>query len=177
MTEVDCTRQLPALALRRVCVFFVIGAGGRYARVLGVTSRPDGAWATRRARNLLMGLGERAARFRFGDRAGQFTGAVDAVLSGAGIGVARIPPRSPSANAYAERRVGAVRAEASGRMLITGPGHVRRVSGEYVAHYNRHRPHRAGNLRPPDWTGTTSSRPRSPAWRRRDYDVTGSSAG
>jgi putative transposase len=35
-------------------------------------------------------------------------------------------------------------------MLIAGPRHLRAVLDEYVAHYNRHRPHRARNLRPPD---------------------------
>jgi hypothetical protein len=35
-------------------------------------------------------------------------------------------------------------------MLIAGPRHLRTVLDEYVAHYNRHRPHRARNLRPPD---------------------------
>jgi putative transposase len=36
-------------------------------------------------------------------------------------------------------------------MLITGLRHLQAVVlDEYVAHYNRHRPHRAGNLRPPD---------------------------
>jgi putative transposase len=48
-----------------------------------------------------MDLGERAARFRFRflvrDRAGQFTGASDAVLTGAGIEVVKIPPRNPRA--------------------------------------------------------------------------------
>ena len=39
------------------------------------------------------------------DRAGQFTSAFDAVLAGAGIEVVKIPPRSPKANAYAERFV------------------------------------------------------------------------
>ena len=39
------------------------------------------------------------------DRAGQFTEAFDAVLSDAGIAVMKIPPRSPRANAYAERFV------------------------------------------------------------------------
>jgi hypothetical protein len=36
------------------------------------------------------------------------------------------------------------------RMLIAGPRHLRAVLDEYVAHYNRHRPHRARNLRPLD---------------------------
>jgi putative transposase len=35
-------------------------------------------------------------------------------------------------------------------MLIAGPRHLYAVLDEYVAHYNRHRPHRARNLRPPD---------------------------
>lgn len=42
------------------------------------------------------------------------------------------------------------RSEVTDRMLITGPRHLRAVLDEYVTHYNRHRPHRARNLRPPD---------------------------
>ena len=145
--HVDC-----AVTLRRVCVFFVIEVGTRHVHVLDVTARPDGAWTTQQARTLLMDLGERATRFRFlvRDRAGQFTGAFDAVLSGAGIEVVKIPPRSPRANACAERWVRTVRAEVTDRMLVAGPRHLRAVLDEYVAHYNQHRPHRAMDLRPPD---------------------------
>jgi len=105
-----------------------------------------------------MDLGEHADRFKFmiRDRAGQFTGAFDAVLAGAGIEVVKIPPRSPRANAYAERWVRTVRAECTDRMLIAGPRHLRAVLEEYVAHYNRHRPHRARNLRPPDADDTAT---------------------
>jgi hypothetical protein len=44
-----------------------------------------------------MDMGEHAARFRFlmWDRARQLTDAFGAVLSGAGIEVVKIPPRSP----------------------------------------------------------------------------------
>ena len=100
--HVDC-----AVTLRRGCVFFVIEVSTRHVLVLGVTAHPDGTWTVRQARNLLMDLGERAGRFRFlvRDRAGQFTGAFDVALSGAGIEVVKIPPRSPRANAYAERWV------------------------------------------------------------------------
>jgi putative transposase len=106
-----------------------------------------------------MDLGERATRFRFlvRDRAGQFTEGFDAVLAGAGIEVVRIPPRSPRANAYAERWVRTVRAEVTDRMLIAGPWHLRAVLNEYAAHYNRHRPHRARNLRPPDCGDITTA--------------------
>ena len=145
--HIDC-----AVTLRRLYVFFVIEVGTRHVRVLGVTAHPDGAWTVQQARNLLMDLGERAGKFRFlvRDRAGQFTEAFDEVFASAGIEVLKIPPRSPRANAYAERWVRTIRSEVTDRMLITGTRHLRAVLDEYAAHYNRHRPHRARSLRPPD---------------------------
>jgi len=145
--HVDC-----AVTLRRLYVFFVLEIGIRHVHVLGVTAHPDGAWTVQQARNLLMDLGERAARFKFlvRDRAGQFTDAFDPVLAAAGIEVVKIPPRSPRANAYAERWVRTARAEVTDRMLIAGPRHLRAVLDEYAAHYNQYRPHRSRNLRPPD---------------------------
>jgi putative transposase len=115
------------VTLRRVYVFFVIEVGTRHVRVPGVTAHPDDAWTTQQARNLLMDLGERAARFRFmvRDRAGQFTDGFDAVLSAAGIEMVKIPARSPRANAFSERWVRTVRAEVTDRMLIAGPRHLR----------------------------------------------------
>jgi putative transposase len=79
------------------------------------------------------------------------------VLAGAGIEVVKIPPRSPRANAYAERWVRTARAEVTDRMLIVSEGHLRLVLDGYVAHYNQHRPHRARNLRPPDSDDNTVS--------------------
>jgi len=88
------------------------------------------------------GLGDRAANFRFlvRDRAGQFTESFDAALAGAGIEAAKIPPRSPRANAYAERFVLTARTEVTDRMLIFGERHLRLVLAEYEAHYNGRRP-------------------------------------
>ncbi len=47
-----------------------------------------------------------------------------------------------------------VRAEATDRMLITGPRHLHAILGHCAVHYNRHRPHRARNLRPPGSAGS-----------------------
>jgi len=98
-----------------------------------------------------MNLGDRAADFRFlvRDRAGQFTASFDAVLADAGIEAVKIPPRSPRANAYAERFVLTARTEVTDRMLIFGQRHLRTILAEYEAHYNGRRPHRSCQLHPP----------------------------
>ncbi len=118
---------------------------------LGVTAHPDGPWTTQQIRNLLMDLGDRAAAFRFlvRDRAGQVTASFDAVLDAAGIEAVKIPPRSPRANAYAERFVLTARTEVTDRMLIFGERHLQAVMAEYEAHYNGRRPHRSRQLHPP----------------------------
>jgi Integrase core domain len=61
----------------------------------------------------------------------------------------KIPPRSPRANAYAERFVLTARTEVTDRMLILGKHHLRTVLAQYEAHYNGRRPHRSLQLRPP----------------------------
>ena len=129
----------------------LIEGGTRRVHVLGVTSHPDGG-TVQQTWNLLIDLAERATRFGFliRDRAGQCIEASGAVLAAVGIKVVKIPPRSPRANACAERRVRTVRAEVTGRMLIAGPRHLRAVLDEYVTHYHQHHPHRAMDLRPPD---------------------------
>ena len=144
--HVDC-----AVTLQRLYCLFVIEVGSRYVHILGITAHPDGPWTTQQIRNLLMDLGDRAADFRFlvRDRAGQFTASFDAVLADAGIGVVKIPPRSPRANAYAERFVLTARTEVTDRMLIFGERHLRTILAKYEAHYNGRRPHRSRQLRPP----------------------------
>ncbi|MEU8319800.1 integrase core domain-containing protein [Nonomuraea sp. NPDC048881] len=60
-----------------------------------------------------------------------------------------MPPRSPRANAFAERRVRTTRTERTDRLLIFGERHLHTVLNEYADHDNRHRPHRSLALRAP----------------------------
>jgi len=172
--HVDC-----ALTLRRLYVLFALEVGDRSLHVLGVTGHPDGPWTTQQARNLVMDLGDHAARFRFlvRDRAGQFTASFDAVLADAGIKVVKIPPRCPRANCFAERFVLTIRTEVTDRMLIFGEQHLRSVLAQYSLHYNRQRPHRSLQLASATPIGTcpradprqdpTSTGPRRPDQRVR----------
>jgi putative transposase len=137
-------------------------------RLLGVTANPDGAWTAQQARNLLLELGERTAAFRYlvRDRGGQFTAAFDTVLTDAGITVLKIPPRSPRANAHAERFVLTVRTELTDRMLIFGERQLRYVLNAYTRHYNSQRPHRSRQLRPPSPDHPIPARPARRITRR-----------
>ena len=144
--HVDC-----AVTLRRLYCLFIMEVGSRCVHILGITANPDGPWTVQQIRNLVMDLGDRAAGFRFlvRDRAGQFTASFDAVLADAGIEAVKIPPRSPRANAYAERFVLTARTEVTDPMLIFSERHLRLVLADYAAHYNGRRPHRSRQLRPP----------------------------
>jgi putative transposase len=138
--------------LRRLYVLFFIELDTRRVHLAGVTANPNGAWATQQARNLLLALGERGRRVRFllRDRDAKFCRSFDDVFGSADTEVLLTPVQAPKANAYAERWVGTVRAECLDWLLIVGRGHLEEALEVYVQHYNRHRPHRALGLEPPD---------------------------
>ncbi|WP_395108132.1 integrase core domain-containing protein [Actinomadura sp. SCN-SB] len=160
---------IDTVLLKRIYVLFFIEHGTRRVHLAGLTANPTGAWVTQQARNLLMEMDEQAgSRFRFvlRDRDAKFTAVFDRVFTSAGLRVISTPPQAPRANAIAERWVGTVRRECTDRMLIYGEHHLHVVLGEYVRHYNRHRPHRSLQQRPPDPTSSVVEFPAARVERR-----------
>jgi putative transposase len=138
--------------LRRLCVLAFLSIGSRRIEYFACTTKPETKWTSPQARNLLMELDDcgRQVRFLIHDRDAKFPRAFDAHFATEDIKVIRTPLRAPNANAHMERWVGSVRRECLDRLLIVGRRQLENVLGVYVKHYNRQRPHRALDLKPPE---------------------------
>src|SRR5579862_2672603 len=155
------------LTLRRYYILFFIELATRRVHLAGATTNPTGAWVTQQARNLAISEKLGSVRFLIHDRDSKFSSAFDEVFRSEGITIIHTPVRSPQANAYAERFVRTIRNECLDWLLIVGRRHLQHTLRTYIAHYNRERPHRGLNLRPPHPTARPTATT-STAIERRD---------
>jgi putative transposase len=153
--------------LRRYYTLFFIAHGSRRVWLAGCTANPTGAWVAQQARNLGLEFSDQGVRFLIRDRDSKYSRPFDEVFRSEGFRIVKTPVRAPTANAIAERFVRTVRAEFLDSLLIVNRRHLERVLGVYVDHYNRERPHRALELRPPEPAERREREPKGEI-RRRD---------
>jgi transposase InsO family protein len=80
-------------------------------------------------------------RYLLLDRDPLYTKEFRSALERGGVGVVRLPPRSPNLNAYAERFVLSIKRECLDRIVPLGERHLRLAVSEFVTHYHRERNH------------------------------------
>jgi putative transposase len=129
--------------LVRYHVLIVIDLASRRVEIGGIACEPTGAWMKQVVRNLL----DAEEGFLNGttklimDRDLVFAKDVRTLLRSGGVETVRLPARSPNLNAFAERFVLSIKSECLHKLILLGEGHLRLAVREYVAHYNRERPH------------------------------------
>jgi putative transposase len=150
--------------LRRLYVLCFVSIGTRRVEYVACTSKPNTAWMTQQARNLLMDFDDRSQQLRFliHDRDTKFSRVFDSIIRSEAIEIIRTPVQAPNANAYAERWVGSVRLECLDRLLIFGRRQLEHVLRVYIRHFNQQRPH------PSARSATPGLRPRNRAFAHSD---------
>ena len=120
-------------------VLVVLEVGSRRIRHWHVTEHPTAEWTAQQFRMVMSG--EEPHRFLIHDRDSIYSDRVDQTITAMGVSVLKTPARSPQANAFCERVIGTIRRECLDWMIPFNEGHLRGVLRQWVAHYNRGRPH------------------------------------
>jgi putative transposase len=119
--------------------FVVLDVGTRRIVHWNLTEHPTAEWTQQPFR--MIAAGDQPHRFLIHDRDSVFTQGIDEMLGSAGLTVLKAPARSPRANAHSERVIGTIRRECLDWLLPFSERHLCQILQEWVAHYNRGRPH------------------------------------
>jgi putative transposase len=124
-------------------VLFVIDLSTRRVTVAGMTTNPNDSWMLQMSRNLIdvRSGALRDKHLLIVDRDSKYSLSFRQTLEREGVGVVRLPPRSPNLNAYAERFVRSVKEECLAKLIPIGAGMLKRSLRDYVEHYHQERNH------------------------------------
>lgn len=162
---------------RVVYVLVVMEIGSRRILHCNVTAHPTAAWTLQQFREAV--ASDHNYRFLIPDRDAIFSTEVDAELKTFRLKVLPTPAQAPKANAYCERLIGTIRRECLDYVIPLSEKHLRKILQEWVAHYNRGRPHSSLGPGIPDLQGkpicmpTVQRHELPPACRIRIKDVLG----
>lgn len=115
---------------------------------VGVACHPTDEWAAQQLREATA-YGQHP-KYPIRDRDRKYGQAFARVATATGIREVRTNYRCPTENGVCERCLGSVRRECLDHLLVIGEVHLKRVLKEYVAYFNRERPHQGLGQRIPD---------------------------
>jgi len=127
------------LLFRPLFAFFVIELATRRVVHIGATRHPTDAWVAQQLREATPY--DQHPHYLIRDNDGKYGAQFARVAAAGSIEILRTPYRAPRANATCERFLGSVRRECLDHLLVLGERHLARVLREYVAYFNRARPH------------------------------------
>lgn len=130
------------ILFRTIYVLFIIHHASREVVHVRTTFHPTSEWTGWQIVEAFYWDRE-PPRLLVHDRDARYGTAFDLRLKALGIRSVRTPFRSPQANVIAERWVKSVRTECLDHFLILNERHLRCFLTEYVAWFNRWRPHRS----------------------------------
>jgi transposase InsO family protein len=130
-----------SLTFRGLYVFVAMEIGSRRILHCNVTAHPTAEWTTQQFREVLADA--HPYKFVIHDRDSIFSPSLDLTLNDFGVRVLRTPVQQPTANAFCERLVGTIRRECLDYLIPLNERHLRLTLKEFVAYYNRARPHSA----------------------------------
>jgi transposase InsO family protein len=139
----------------------VMEVGSRKILHLNVTPHPTADWTLQQFREAIPC--EHPYHFVILDRDGKFSEDLRTSIQGMGVRVLRTPRGAPQANCFCERLIGTIRRECLDFLIPLSGNHLRRILREWVAYFNRARPHSSLGPNVPD---PSSNLPVEPARHR-----------
>jgi len=134
---------------RQIFALAAIHIGTRRVFVTPGTFKPNAVWMETQAHDFL----EYAERENLDcsiiirDFDGKYSRAFDQIFKDRKMKVKPVGPRAPNLNAFIERWVQSIKFEALNHFICFGREHFDYIVSEYVAYYNRYRPHQGiGNV-------------------------------
>jgi transposase InsO family protein len=131
--------QVTDLFFRPLFAFFLIELQSRKVIHVGVTRSPNDAWVAQQLREATP-YGQ-APKYLIRDNDTKFGSSFARVATTSAIEIFKTPYHAPQANAICERFLRSVRQECLDHLLILQEKQLQRVLNEYVAYFNRARPH------------------------------------
>jgi transposase InsO family protein len=148
---------VPTATCRVLFVFVVLShAGGRIVH-FNVTAHPTAAWTGQQLREAFPW--DTSPRFLLPDRDSIYGSEVRSTRQALRIEEVVTAPQAPWQNPFVERLIGTLRRDCLGHLIVWNERSVRSHLQEYLAYYNRERPHQALAMKVPAEVYRPSTRP------------------